>query len=204
MATGRRVLVALVAMVEGFLAPLGAQESIPRVPVRLILTHVAIDQETIEEAKAGVIRIYREAGVEVVWTGPGNTDDLGQSSFSVSPLLVLVRTDETAVRLGLPDGAFGMAQSTKEERGRVAFIFWNRVEKLAVKYMDYRVSRGNMLAIAISHELGHLLLPPGHSNVGLMKSDLEVREFILASRGKLLLSAKEGLLIRSRLTKATR
>jgi len=196
MAAARRQLAALLSITQILVTPLGAQEGTPRVPVRLVLTGVQIGRDTIEEAKAEVFRIYQEAGVEIVWPSAGPAVD--------SAFLVLVRTDDTAVRLGLPDAAFGMAQSTQEERGRVVFIFWNRVEKLAVKYMDYRVSRGKMLALAISHELGHLLLPPGHSNTGLMKSDFEVREFILASRGRLLFSDRQGQLIRGRLEKPSR
>jgi hypothetical protein len=78
-------------------------------------------------------------------------------------------------------------------RGRVAFIFWNRVGKMANNHLvDYHISVGKILGMAISHELGHLLLPSGHSDPGLMKSEWGIRDFIMARRDALLLSPEQG------------
>jgi hypothetical protein len=172
------------------------------VHVRLVLTNVRIDASVIAAAKAEVVRIYRAAGITIVWNGAGETDTEPLRQNLERSLIILIRNDDTAVRLVLPQSSLGMAPSSPHLRGRVAFIFWNRVQKAAIKYLNYRVLVEKMLAIAISHEIGHLLLPEGHSSDGLMKSEWELHDFVMAGRGSLLLSAEEGQRIRDRLASA--
>ena len=56
-----------------------------------------------------------------------------------------------------------------------------------------------MLACAIAHELGHLLLPTaGHSDLGLMRAWWDRDDFGRAERGQLRFSAEEAALLRGR------
>ncbi len=172
------------------------------VHVRLVLTRARIDASAMAEAKAEVARIYRAAGITIVWTGAGETGTEPVRQIWQRSLIVLIRSDDTPARLLLPESALGMAPSTAHLRGGLAFIFWNRVQKAAIKYLHCHIPVEKVLAIAISHEIGHLLLPEGHSTAGLMKSEWEVRDFVMARRGVLLLSAEEGLRIRDSLADA--
>jgi hypothetical protein len=200
---------AIVAIVAGLAGPASASASTEHnvdddfaVHVRLVLDKVHIDASVIADAKAEVARIYHAAGITIVWNGAGEIDNEPPEQFLERSLIILIRGDDSAVRLSLHESSLGMALSTPNQRGRVAFIYWNRVQKVAIKYLNYRALVEKMLALAMAHEIGHLLLPPGHSNDGLMKSEWEVRDFVMASRGSLLLSATEGQLIRDRLASA--
>ena len=199
---------ATVAMMAGLAGPAAASTGQDgdaiAVDVRLVLDNVRVDASTIAEAKTEVARIYQAAGITIVWNGAGETDEEPSEQFLERSLIILIRGGDSAVRLLLPESSLGRALSTPGQRGRVAFIYWNRVQKVAIKYLNYRVLVERMLAIAMAHEIGHLLLPPGHSNDGLMKSEWEVRDFVLASRGSLLLSTEEGQRIRDRLTDPAR
>jgi len=52
-----------------------------------------------------------------------------------------------------------------------AYIYYDRVLKLnPVPPRDIITTLGDVMA----HELGHLMLPPGHSNLGIMRSDINM------------------------------
>jgi hypothetical protein len=52
-----------------------------------------------------------------------------------------------------------------------AYIYYDRVLKLnPVPPRDIITTLGDVMA----HELGHLMLPPGHSNVGIMRPDINM------------------------------
>jgi len=54
---------------------------------------------------------------------------------------------------------------------RRAYIYYDRVLKLnPVPPRDIITTLGDVMA----HELGHLMLPPGHSNVGIMRPDINM------------------------------
>jgi hypothetical protein len=91
--------------------------------------------------------------------GARRTSRRCSEQFLERSLIILIRGGDSAVRLLLPESSLGMAQSTPDQRGRVAFIYWNRVQKVAIKYLNYRVLVEKMLALAMAHEIGHLLLP---------------------------------------------
>ena len=50
----------------------------------------------------------------------------------------------------------------------------------------YRADKAAILAAAIAHELGHLLLPPhAHAPAGIMRADWNASDFARASTGNL-------------------
>jgi hypothetical protein len=65
----------------------------------------------------------------------------------------------------------------------LAYVFYRRVEAEAERY---GVSSGLVLACAIAHELGHLLLPDAlHAASGLMRACWSRDEFTRAEQGRL-------------------
>jgi hypothetical protein len=191
-----------IAMVAGALSigvSVAPAQPLPRVDVRLELGEAQLEPEVVAKAKTEVARIYREAGLMLVWNSAGETDTEPTQKYLRRSLLVLVRADDTPVRLRLPESALGMAQSSIAERGRVAFIFWNRITAAALKHRDWYVGVEQVLAVAIAHEIGHFLLPPGHSPAGLMKASWDGHDFLLAGRGALTLSSRDAAAIRARL-----
>jgi len=51
----------------------------------------------------------------------------------------------------------------------------------------------------MAHEIGHLLLPYGHSATGLMRAKWDEKDLRLAVHGQLNFTAEEAELIRTRL-----
>ena len=59
-----------------------------------------------------------------------------------------------------------------------------------------------MLAIAMAHEIGHLLLPSkgGHSHIGLMRAEWTRADLQLAQRELASFTSRQGALLRSRIS----
>jgi len=69
------------------------------------------------------------------------------------------------------------------EGNAIAYVFYRRVQAEAQRY---GVSPGQVLACAIAHEIGHLLLPlRAHGAAGLMRACWSRDEFRRAEHGQL-------------------
>jgi hypothetical protein len=156
-------------------------------------------------------RIYRHAGTDVVWTAqePTTTDPDGAHSLtSKAPQVALsILCREITDELTVATTALGATPSTREYRGLLAYVFYNRVERVARMYLNTSRRRGNydidnviMLAHAMAHEVGHLLLPYGHSATGLMRAEWDAQDLRLAVRGQLKFTVQQAAVIRARLS----
>ena len=97
-------------------------------------------------------------------------------------LTVTIATTATGPS-GLGAEAFGVAPSPGDgTRGTHAYILFDRVERFAD---EHRVSLGYVLAGAIAHGIGHLLLPPNaHAAEGIMRSNWHPSLFPPKARGR--------------------
>jgi hypothetical protein len=175
------------------LAQPAAADPTPTLPsVLQVPGHGSVPLHIVTRAKAEVTRIYREAGVNVIWIDAASSvsrPDPLQSSGASDPgfaLVVLPRkmTDQLTVATEALSGAAG----TPEHRGRMAYVFYNRVEHIARMHLNTSRRRGTydidnviVLAHAMAHEIGHLLLPYGHSATGLMRAEWDEKDLRLAS-----------------------
>jgi hypothetical protein len=64
----------------------------------------------------------------------------------------------------------------------------------------YDIDNVIALAHAMAHEIGHLLLPYGHSATGLMRADWEGKDLRRAVQGQLKFTPQQAELIRTRLS----
>ena len=132
-------------------------------------------------------RIYRDAGVDVVWSGvtfnSTRPDALPSPEASGRGFGLVVLPGTPTDQLTVSTDALGGAAGTPEHRGRVAYVFYDRVERIAETYLDK--SRGCaecdveiviVLAHVMAHEIGHLLLPYGHSPTGLMRANWDAAD----------------------------
>ena len=85
-------------------------------------------------------------------------------------------------------------QAGGEERGRLAFVLINRVNKIAE---GYGTAPSIVLGAAIAHELGHLLISKEHSKTGLMKAYFNQSDFRKARQRELRLTADQARHIRN-------
>ena len=188
--------VILVIGLVGLARPAAAD---PRPSLRIVLQvpdDDSIRPNVVSRAKAEMSRIYRDAGIDIVWTREAPDPQL--------TLTILSR--ELTDQLTVVTTALGGAVGTREYRGRRAYVFYNRVERVARTYLNTSRRRGTndtdnviVLAHAMAHEIGHLLLPYGHSATGLMRADWDAKDMRLAVQGRLNFTSEQVELIRTRL-----
>jgi hypothetical protein len=188
--------VILVLGLVGLARPAAAD---PRLSLRILLQVPGDDSirpNVVSRAKAEMSRIYRDAGIDIVWTREAPDPQL--------TLTILSR--ELTDQLTVVTTALGGAVGTREYRGRRAYVFYNRVERVARTYLNTSRRRGTndtdnviVLAHAMAHEIGHLLLPYGHSATGIMRADWDAKDMRLAVHGRLNFTSEQAELIRTRL-----
>ena len=177
-----------------------------------IVVHICDDDgiqpNLVSRAQVEMTRIYRDAGVEIAWITDapqaGGPDDPQASTYPLLTLVILCRelTDELTVDAD----ALGAAVGTRDYRGRVAYVFYDRVEHIAQTYLNVSREPGTedmytviVLAHAMAHEIGHLLLPYGHSPTGLMRAEWDAKDLRLAVNRQLDFTNEEAELIRGQL-----
>ncbi len=176
------IIVVLAGLAEG------AEPDVARIVVELS-NHAGVAAETLTEAKRHVSGIYKDVGVEVLWTDAADPHSEGE--FVVH---LVIRSKPPRPRM--MGNAFGDARDT----GGTAFVYGERV-------LDVARSRGvdvvRVLAYAMAHEMGHLLLPyPSHAVTGIMHADWSGDELRDIAAGVLRFAPAQAGAIRERASKA--
>jgi hypothetical protein len=100
----------------------------------------------------------------------------------------------------VPASVLGYTQVAPGKRGTRAYVFWSRVERAS---LNFTASLDKVLAVALAHEIGHMLLPDGkHAKSGLMAAPWDPGHFRSAAASLLLFSKASAELIRSELERA--
>jgi hypothetical protein len=119
----------------------------PVVVVRVDLH--GLEAPGLDRAQKLATGIYKRAGVTLRWT-PDETIEPDKT-------LTVVLTSSTAVRPGRRSSAMGFAPSPGDgTRGTIAYVFLDTVQSFAARH---RLVVMEVLACALAHEIGHLLLP---------------------------------------------
>jgi hypothetical protein len=112
-------------------------------PAGLVVQDLVLAQEIAS-------KMYQRAGVTLHWTF--------DETMGADRMLTIVLTTSTAMPPALGSDAMGVAPSPGDgTRGTLAYVFVDRVTSFAA---TYRVAARHVLACALAHEIGHLLLPP--------------------------------------------
>ena len=143
----------------------------------------------VHQAQEEVTRVYAGIGVPLEWTDPGAPGADHQPAIRVVLLPYEtgdLRRSEKAVMGAAVRTAGGNA---------VAYVFYRRVLAEADRY---EVSKAQVLACSIAHELGHLLLPVrAHAPAGLMRACWSRDEFHRAEQRRLKFLPEEVARIRA-------
>ena len=86
--------------------------------------------------------------------------------------------------------ACGVAMPREATSG-IIYIFYDRVET-AFGRTNGTTPLELILGITMAHEIGHLLLPPGHSLKGIMRARLDTEDWKLAEVGRLAFCRQEA------------
>ena len=206
----RTATLATVVTLTGLARPAAADP----IPTLTIVLQVPDDGDVplhiVALAKPEVERIYRDAGVTVTWSDAATRQESPLDSLSSPPpsrgfgLVILSRkiTDQLTVATD----ALGGAPGEPDRRRRMAYVFYHRVERIARTHLhtatwreSYDIDTVILLAHAMTHEIGHLLLSSGHSATGLMRADWNADDLRDAVRGDLNFTPEQVEEIRNKL-----
>src|SRR5262245_14991516 len=153
-----------------------------------------VPREWLRQATNELERIYREIDVAITWWDPTSRGD--QANVPQNLLTIAIRRNAASLQQKLSGDAMGITSGTAVERGRVAYVFYGRMEQFTPLY------RGKYLGHFMAHELGHLLLPQSsHSATGLMRAQWNRDDLERAQHGQLRFTPEQASLIRSRATR---
>jgi hypothetical protein len=120
-----------------------------------------VPYETLVRAQTETERLFANAGVAITWT-----EAAAPATLTIH---VIIRRQPGGGPGGSSPSALGTTLGDDHSGGGSSFIFYDRVLKFAhahTRAVDV------ILAYAIAHELGHVLLPsPAHTEAGLMKGE---------------------------------
>src|SRR4051794_34564576 len=102
----------------------------------------------VHQAQDEVTRVYAAIGVPIEWSDT----EAGAAAAAIRVVLLPYETGQLRQSENTVMGA-----ATRTARGSaVAYVYYRRVQSQAQRY---EVATGLVLACAIAHEVGHLLLP---------------------------------------------
>ena len=131
----------------------------------------------VRQAQEEVTRVYAEIGVPLEWSDPS---DARVDHRPVTRIVLLPY--ETGDLRRSEKQVMGAAVRTGGGNA-IAYVYYRRVQTESARY---QVSTGLVLACAIAHELGHLLLPDAtHAPTGLMRACWNRDDFTRADQGQL-------------------
>ena len=170
---------------------------------RLVLrvyNYAAVSPEWMRLASETFRRVYGEARVDIDWieplSRPGNTVDTFTSSANVFVVRLLIRPKMVTDRHTTRESVMGMALASDECGGTVS-VSHAQVLRVA---RQYRQPVPDILAFAMVHEVGHLLLPPpSHSPTGIMRAEWDGDDIRRAVVGELAFTPTEATVIRAKL-----
>lgn len=157
---------------------------------------------TLRQAEEEATRIFHLARVELERLDcPTSVEEASKYPACEPPLGTMavdlrILPQSMASRLTSSRGQLGFAlPSARPGRASAAWVFYHRVEELAE---GKDASEPQILAHAIAHEIGHLLLGPDrHSDHGIMRANWGRRDLQEAGRGQLFFTAEQGERIRA-------
>lgn len=135
--------------------------------------------ESLAGASDVVTRLYDRIGVRIEWyptvrkdvRRPGSAIGRQPSRIPVAKLTIIVLTPEMAARGHLQNDILGFAAVPEEGMGRIAYVIYDRVRKIA---SGHGADEVGLLGSVMAHEISHLLLGRGsHADGGLMKDHME-------------------------------
>lgn len=184
----------------GFSQPSTADETRSSRLVLRVYNYAAVSAEWMRLTSEKVRRTYGEAKVDVDWIEPlsrhGDTVATPASSADVFAVRLLIRSKMVSDRHSTRESVMGMALASDECGGTVS-VSYAQVLRVA---RQYRQPVLDILALAMAHEVGHLLLPPpSHSATGIMRAAWDGDDTRRAVVGELAFTRTEASLIRAKL-----
>jgi hypothetical protein len=155
-----------------------------------------VESATLNRAQAFVEHVFARAGVPLVWRWCA-ADDSPECATAGGPndirLRIVRRSEALEAATGEITGGRALRGRAGQQAGTIE-VFEDRLEALSRDLVPDDLALG----VVLTHEIGHLLLPPGHSSLGIMKKLITERDWVEAARGALRFTPQEYRAIRQR------
>ena len=143
-------------------APAGQDE--PTALVLHVENHAQVPPDALRRAEEEAAAIFVEAGIRPVWIHDNEPDASGPEHARHMRVLLLcpAMTKRKVINDRVDRGVLGLAANGSAR----AYVFTQRVINVALeKGRPFEIALGRVIA----HEVGHLVLPPGHAASGIMQ-----------------------------------
>jgi hypothetical protein len=183
-------------------AVLPASAGEPRQPAVALIVYdqAAVPTDVSRRAATAVIRIYKESGVDVAWIDPIASPEyrmINPNSNSPEMFVIQFMIRRRASAPGA-QAVMGTALGGTGDNGGMVHMFYDQVLKTAHRYHQPVY---DILAQAIAHEVGHVLLPfPAHSPTGIMRAYWDGDDIRHAMNGTLTFTSAQAGLIREKVS----
>lgn len=158
-----------------------------------VCTRGRLDEKAVVRAEAAAAALFHSIDIEIVWAkcaiGLEGDEAVQQHWFTLrlrdgGPFI-------TPAALALD--TLGEAFFSEDNVGYIAEVYYQAVQTLAT---IRQVEPPALLGSVIAHELGHLLLGPGHAPNGVMRAAWDLRDLDAIRQGCLRFSPAEGARMR--------
>ena len=180
--------------VVGSLAMLASAAGAETVVRARVLDHGGTGTGVIRAAETIVDRVYGSSGVTFAWQScdpsrdPSTDGCIGPAGPNDVSIRITDRLLETENRGSDIQG--GCAIHLREwAASGIVYVYSDRVRRVSE---EGGVSPELVLGTIMAHEVGHLLLPSGHSTRGIMRSLMTQQEWALAEHGRLQFTKAQG------------
>ena len=173
------------------------REAIAQEPVRLsvrVIIHdsASVPVDVLETARNQTAATFAKAGIDLNWSSASNCRADDDARFCIQ---VLLRPRNSQSAPG-PGRIMGMALAADRVRA-VLSLYFDAVTDVARRY---GWPRGDVLGLALAHEMGHVLLPPpSHSSTGIMQASWEGDDLRHVLSGDAAFTEEQVRAMRSRL-----
>lgn len=164
-----------------------------------VLNDAGVDNVTVLSAEKLASWIYGQAGLSIIWK-----NCLAQPELKSERCIQTVDNRHLVLRIAhrsrtLKIDIYGIAFLDEFGSGAYCDVFYDRIAEL---HHRGRASEATILGIVAAHELGHLLLGShAHSPVGIMRPQLQEKDFWVPELGTTTFSHRQTQRISDRLVR---
>jgi hypothetical protein len=177
----------------------GNEEPPPKITLR-VYNYARVPTPILFSTEPMATKIFRQAGVETEWldcrlSAAEPRTPACERPLTASDLILKLLPVSMAQTIAANGDTFGIALTVDGKPAKDAIIFYQRA--LDIARTGY-VHEQEILAAAMAHEIGHLLLGSNsHSSTGIMRAKWTRDELELARLGRLLFTPEQSTLLRA-------
>jgi hypothetical protein len=177
----------------------GVEDSVPKITLR-VYNYARAPTPILASTEPVATKIFRQAGIETEWldcrlSRAEPRTPACERPLTASDLILKLLPASMAQTIGANGDTFGIALTVDGKPAKDAIIFYQRA--LDIARTGY-VREQEILAAAMAHEIGHLLLgSDSHSPTGIMRAKWTRDELELVRLGRLLFTPQQSTLLRA-------